>query len=134
MSSVKSNDIQTNNLNTTNEKKTTKYKGVTLKITLEEYENLLKSNNLVFYNKAGKKLEFENNRIKSKKYVKVFDKEKERIKLMVTMETYLHMMGDLILMEWDNEQVTYTTKINHADLKNWSGIMYWKEKDVNLEQ
>jgi len=134
MSSVTSNDIQTNNLNTTNEKKTTKYKGVTLKITLEEYENLLKSNNLVFYNKAGKKLEFENNRIKSKKYVKVFDKEKERIKLMVTMETYLHMMGDLILMEWDNEQVTYTTKINHADLKNWSGIMYWKEKDVNLEQ
>ena len=42
------------------------------------------------------------------------------------MKTYLHLVGDLVIMEWFDGEVKFNTKINHPDLKNWSGKMYWK--------
>ena len=51
-----------------------------------------------------------------------------KYKYTVSMKTYLHLSGDVVIMEWLDGEVKYTTKLNHSDLKNWSSKMYWKEE------
>ena len=60
------------------------------------------------------------------KIIKVEDKNGSRTKYIVTMRTYLHLSGDLVIIEWDNSEVKYTTKLNHPELENWTSKMYWK--------
>jgi len=101
-------------------------RNVTSHILLDHFKGMFSNDKIVFYDKRGKKEEFDNMGVVSKRYVKVEDRNGTRNKFVVVMKTYLHLMGDVVVMEWDNSEVKYTTKINHEDLQNWSGRMYWK--------
>ena len=109
-------------------------KNVTTSITLEKFKSFLSQDKIVFYDKSGKETEFFNDGVFGRRSEIVYgkrsesDKEKENAKpkFTVSMNTYLHLMGDIIVMEWFDNEVKYTTKLNHADLKNWSSKMYWK--------
>lgn len=101
-------------------------KNVTPHILLDHFKGMLSSDKIVFYDKRGGKFEFDNMGVTSRRYVKVDDRNGSRNKFVVSMKTYLHLMGDVVVMEWDNSEVKYTTKLNHIDLQNWSGKMYWK--------
>jgi hypothetical protein len=111
-------------------------KNVTTSITLEKFKSLLSQDKIVFYDKSGKETEFFNDGVFGRRSEIIYgkrsesDKEKDKDnakpKFTVSMNTYLHLMGDIIVMEWFDNEVKYTTKLNHADLKNWSSKMYWK--------
>ena len=121
-----SNNVNTNNVIDLN-KVIFNNRNVTPHILLDHFKGMLSNDKIVFYDKRGVKNEFDNSGISSRKYVHVEDKRKEkRTKFVVVMKTYLHLMGDLVVMEWDNGEVRYTTKLNHEDLQNWSEKMYWK--------
>ena len=101
-------------------------KNVTTHILLEQFKEMLTKDKVVFYDKKGRKSEFDNMGIFSRRTVKLEDKNGPRNKFIVVMKTYLHLSGDMVTMEWDNTEVKYTTKLNHPDLENWSSKMYWK--------
>jgi hypothetical protein len=119
-----------NTSNEKNEEKPKKQKPVyisnpTSQISLNEFMGLLTTNPMVYYNKRGKQHTFDNMGVASKKSVKVEDRTGIRYKYIVVMKTYLHLMGDVVVFEWDNGEVKYTTKLNHPDLNNWSGRLYF---------
>jgi hypothetical protein len=107
-------------------------KNVTTSITLEKFKSLLSQDKIVFYDKSGKQSDFCNDGVFGRRteivYEKRSEKEKEngKNKFTVSMNTYLHLMGDIVVMEWFDNEVKYTTKLNHGELKNWSSKMYWK--------
>ena len=101
-------------------------RSVTPHILLDHFKEMLTNNKIVFYDKRGNKNEFDNMGISSRRTVKMEDKNGTRNKYVVVMKTYIHLMGDVVVMEWDDDEVSYTTKLNHADLQNWSGKMHWK--------
>ena len=103
------------------------YKNVTPNITLEQFKALISKDKIVFYDKHGKSSEFVNEGIFGRHYDTVKDKDKMKYKFTVSMRTYLNLTGDIVVMEWLDGEVKYTTKLNHCDLKNWSSKMYWNE-------
>jgi hypothetical protein len=103
------------------------YKNVSPNITLEQFKSLLSKDKIVFFDSRGKSTEFYNEGIVGRHYDTIKDKDKMKYKYTVSMKTYLHLSGDVVIMEWLDGEVKYTTKLNHSDLKNWSSKMYWKE-------
>lgn len=107
-------------------------KDVSTNITLERFKTLLTKDKIQFYDKRGRLSEFDNDGI-LKRYCETIkeknkedDKDKPKYKFTVWMKTYLHLSGDVVIMEWFDGEVKFNTRLNHPDLKNWSGRMYWK--------
>ena len=105
---------------------------VSANITLEQFKALLTKDKIVYYDKRGRSNEFDNEGILRrhcetiKEKNKEDEKDKPKYKFTVWMKTYLHLAGDIVIMEWFDGEVKFNTKLNHQDLKNWSGRMYWR--------
>lgn len=104
-------------------------------LSLPDFQKLFSNKTITYYDKKGNKYEFENWGILKKtteqmkdKTGKVITDEKgtPRIKYTVHMKTYISLMGDVVMVSWDNNEVSFYTKLNHQDLSNWGKKMYWK--------
>ena len=49
-----------------------------------------------------------------------------RVRHIVHIKTYVSLMGDILMFTWDNDEVSFYTKLNHSELPNWGGKMFWK--------
>jgi hypothetical protein len=108
---------------------------VTSQLSLANFYKLFSNKTITYYDKRGKKHEFDNEGI-IKKYIeqvkdksgKVITDEKGNVRLKYTVhvKTYISLMDDIVMISWDNNEVSFYTKLNHHQLNNWGGKMYWK--------
>jgi len=102
---------------------------VTPTITLDAFKRLFGNEKVVFYNKKGRQQGFENDGVCRHYSEEVKDNTgKVRTRYVVITKTYLHLMGDRIMYTWDNDEVSFYTQLDHPDLDNWGGKMYWEKK------
>ncbi len=105
------------------------------KLSLQNFQKLFSNKVITYYNKNGKKNEFDNFGVIKRTVEEVKDKNGNtilneaglpRTRYTVYMNTYISLMGDVVMVTWDNEEVSFYTKIGHPDLQNWGRKMYWK--------
>lgn len=102
---------------------------VTPSITLDAFKCLFGNDKVVYYNKKGRQQEFENEGVCRRYSEEVKDSAgKVRTRYIVVTKAYLHLTGDKIMYTWDNNEVSFYTQLNHPDLDNWGGKMYWEKK------
>lgn len=121
---------------------------ITEEIELNAFKKMVNNKMIYFYDKRGRKCEFENYGVVSSRTFEIKEKVKEeakpesepktektektedkyttRYKYVVSIRTYLQLEGDIVVMEWEKNEVKYHTKLNHPELKNWSSRMFWK--------
>jgi hypothetical protein len=105
---------------------TKKSKTTGAKIPFNKFKEMLSGEKFIYYDKYGRATELDNDGVFGRKYETIKEKDTTKYKFTVSMKTYLSLVGDVIVMEWLDGEVKYYTKLNHPDLKNWSGRMYWK--------
>ena len=103
---------------------------VSSKISMNEFRAMLSQKIISFYDKKGRNIDFDNDGIYRRYNSVVIDGNgKSRTRYSIAIKTYLHLMGDIVVFTWDNDEVTYTTKLNHPNLENWGGKMFLLVKE-----
>ena len=106
-------------------------------LSLSNFQKLFSNKSVIYYDKRGNKYDLENCGIVKRTSDQVKDKNGKvitdengntRIKHTVHMKTYVSLMGDIVMISWDNNEVSFYTKLNHPELQNWGKKMYWKSE------
>jgi hypothetical protein len=102
---------------------------ITSKVAMDEFKGMFSQKLISFYDKKGRIIEFDNEGVCRRYTTEVSDSNgKTRTKYYVMIKTYISLMGDMVVFTWDNNEVTFTTKLNHPDLENWGGKMFLQAK------
>lgn len=108
---------------------------VTPNLSFGNFKKLFENKVVTFYDKYGRENEFDNYGIIKRTSEEIKDKNGKpmtdekgnvRTKYTVYMKTYINLMGDVVMITWDNDEVSFYTKLGHPDLTNWGRKMYWK--------
>lgn len=108
---------------------------VVAECSLDKFKRVITDKVISYYDRRGKECEFENWGISKRLIEEVKDRDGKVVKdengnvkkrFIVYMKTYLSLVGDIVILTWSDNEVSYYTNLNHPELKNWGGKMYWK--------
>jgi hypothetical protein len=108
---------------------------VTQNLSFVNFQKLFSNKVITYYDKYGRETEFDNYGITKRTSEEVKDKNGNpllnekgdaRTRHTVYMKTYISLMGDIVMITWDNDEVSFYTKLGHPELRNWGRKMYWK--------